>query len=77
MKILISFIDSLNDDIHSLQRHDISKKRLDPVGNTIDSRKDGVGGPKVYSASSILCLISWFLNLWLISLLSYFYHCFR
>lgn len=28
-------------------RHDISKKRLDPVGNTIDSRKDGVGGPKI------------------------------
>ncbi|XP_078160430.1 uncharacterized protein LOC144555866 [Carex rostrata] len=28
-------------------RHDISKKRLDPVGNTISSRKDGVGGPKI------------------------------
>ncbi|KAJ1699191.1 hypothetical protein LUZ63_007703 [Rhynchospora breviuscula] len=28
-------------------RHDIVKKRLDHIGNTIDSRKDGVGGPKI------------------------------
>jgi hypothetical protein len=30
-----------------LQRHDIIKKRIDNLGNVIESRKDGVGAPKV------------------------------
>jgi hypothetical protein len=71
-----SFLDSLHDCIHSLQRHDIIKKRLDNVGKTIDSRKDGVGGPKVF-LSSILCPISWLLDLQLILLFPYFNYCFR
>jgi hypothetical protein len=31
-----------------LQRHDIIKKRIDQLGNVIESRKDGVGSHKVY-----------------------------
>lgn len=60
MKILISFLDSLNDVIHSLQRHDIIKKRLDDVGNTIDSRKGSVGGPKVYLSQASYALFHGF-----------------
>lgn len=33
--------------VYSLQRHDIIKKRIDHLGNVIESKSDGIGAPKV------------------------------
>ena len=61
----------------SLQRHDITKKRIDAHGNVIEARQEGIGAPKV--SSKTVLDIHQFLHICVMrsfSILFYYYYYF-
>lgn len=64
MRELVLCYSSYSYSICFLQRHDIVKKRLDQLGNVLESKQDGIGAPKVGYFSLKLYLYSPVYSTW-------------